>query len=221
MANKLDSAWILLLVAAAAIAVLTALGPAERSLGANVRVVYLHGAWVWAALAAFTAAGLVGLIGLVLEWLGRGAGTRARSYAGWHRWSRALGRTGLLFWITYLPISMWAMQTNWNGLFLAEPRWRLAVVFAAGGLLLQVGIALVEDLRWASAANLVYLAALFLALRTTENVMHPSSPILSSDAQRIQLFFAGLLAFTLLAALQVARLWLKLENQKVDNSISL
>jgi hypothetical protein len=223
MLKKLSSPWILLLVAAAAIAVLTVLGPAERSLGANVRVVYLHGAWVWAALAAFTAAGLVGLIGLLLDWLGRGAkagSKRPRSYTGWHRWSRALGRTGLLFWITYLPISMWAMQTNWNGLFLAEPRWRLAVVFSVGGLLLQVGIALVEDLRWASAANLVYLVALFLALSTTENVMHPASPILSSDAQRIQLYFAGLLALTLLAALQVARLWLQLEDQKVNPSIS-
>ena len=33
-----------------AILAMTALGPAERSLGTNVRAVYLHGAWVWAAL---------------------------------------------------------------------------------------------------------------------------------------------------------------------------
>jgi len=111
----------ILLVAAAGF---TLLGPAEKSLGANVRVVYLHGAWVWAALACFLAAAVLGAIGLIL---------RGESL---HRWSRALGRSGLFFWITYLPISMWAMQTNWNGLFLAEPRWRLAIVFAVGGLLL-------------------------------------------------------------------------------------
>lgn len=171
-----------------AIASLTLLGPQEKSLGVNVRVVYLHGAWVWTALLAFLAAAVVGLAGLLL---------RRR---GLQHWSRSLGRTGIIFWVTYLPISLWAMQTNWNGLFLAEPRWRLGLVFAAGGLLLQIGVALIEDPAWASAANLVYFLTLLLALRSTENVMHPASPILSSEAWRIQLFFGGLLALTLLAA---------------------
>ena len=178
----------------AAIAGVTLLGPPEKSLGPNVRVVYLHGAWVWAALAAFVAAAVAGTAGLLLR----------REHL--HRWSRALGRTGLIFWITYLPISIWAMQTNWNGLFLAEPRWRVALVFAIGGLLLQIGLTLVEEPAWASAANLVFCLVLFLALQNTEQVMHPPSPILSSDAWRIQLFFAGLLLLTFLAAAQLA-LW--------------
>jgi hypothetical protein len=182
----------LLLVAAAGF---TLLGPAEKSLGTNVRVVYLHGAWVWAALASFLAAAVLGAIGLIL---------RRESL---HRWSRALGRTGLFFWITYLPISMWAMQTNWNGLFLAEPRWRLAIIFALGGLLLQIGVALLENPAWASAANILYFLTLILALTNTQNVMHPPAPILNSEAWRIQLFFAGLLLLTLLAAAQFAR-WL-------------
>jgi len=178
-----------------AIACITFLGPAEKSLGPNVRVVYLHGAWVWTGLIAFLAAAVAGMVGLIFR--------RERL----HQWSRALGRTGLIFWVTYLPISMWAMQTNWNGLFLAEPRWRVALVFAIGGLLMQVGLTLVEKPAWASAANLVYCLALFVALRNTENVMHPPSPILSSDAWRIQLYFAGLLLLTLLAAAQLA-LWI-------------
>ena len=187
----------LLLVAAAGF---TLLGPAEKSLGTNVRVVYLHGAWVWAALACFLAAAVLGAIGLIL---------RRESL---HRWSRALGRTGLFFWITYLPISMWAMQTNWNGLFLAEPRWRLAIVFALGGLLLQIGVALLEDPAWASAANIAYFITLILALTNTPNVMHPPAPILNSDAWRIQLFFSGLLLLTLLAAVQFARWLFQLER---------
>ena len=189
-------AWFALTVAA--IAGLTTLGPAERMLGANVRVVYLHGAWVWTALAALVAAGLVGLAGLL---------TRREAL---HCWSRALGHTGLLFWITYLPISIWAMQTNWNGLFLAEPRWRLALIFAVSGLLLQVGLALLDRPAWTSAANLAYVTVLLLALANTANVMHPPSPILNSDAERIQLFFLTLLALTLLAAGQIARWWKRL-----------
>jgi hypothetical protein len=184
-----------LLISLTAIALLTAFGPAEKTLGTNVRVVYLHGVWVWAALAGFLLAGLTGLAGLL---------TRRNIF---HRWSRALGRTGMLFWITYIPISMWAMETNWNGLFLAEPRFRLAVVFAVGGLLLQAGLILMEDPVWASLGNLLYLAALLVALRTTQDVMHPPAPILNSDAWRIQFFFGALFLLTLFAAWHVARWW--------------
>jgi hypothetical protein len=173
----------------------TLLGPAEATLGTNVRVVYLHGAWVWAALASFIAAGAVGLIGLIVR--------RTKL----HLWSRALGRTGLFFWITYLPISLWAMQTNWNGLFLAEPRWRMAAVFAVGGLLLQIGLTLLENPAWAAGFNLAYVVALFAVLQATDNVMHPPAPMLDSDARRIQLFFMGLNVLTLLAAWQVSRWW--------------
>jgi hypothetical protein len=186
----------------AAIAAVTAIGPAEKTLGANVRVVYLHGAWVWAALAGFLAAALAGLAGLI---------TQRQAF---HHWSLAFGRTGLFFWITYLPISMWAMQTNWNGLFLAEPRFRVALIFAVTGLLLQLGLTLVEQPAWVSFANLVYFVVLALALRATQNIMHPPAPILSSNAWRIQLFFGGLLLLTLLAAWQIARWWYQLERVK-------
>lgn len=185
----------------AVVAGFTLLGPAERSLGTNVRVVYLHGAWVWAALASFLAAALLGLGGLILQ------------RVNLQHWSRALGRSGLIFWITYLPLSMWAMQTNWNGLYLDEPRWRFALVFAIGGLVLQIGVALIEEPAWAAAANVAYFMALVLALVNTENVMHPPSPILDSDAARIQLFFAGLLLLTLLAAGLLARWLYRFETQ--------
>ena len=113
-----------------AIIAVTAVGPAEKSLGTNVRVVYLHGAWVWAALICIFAAAAAGIVGLI-----------SRRDAA-HYWSLALGRTGLIFWITYLPLSLWAMQTNWNGLFLSEPRWRVAAIFAVTGILLQIGLSI-------------------------------------------------------------------------------
>ncbi|GAB4580021.1 MAG: hypothetical protein Fur0022_27600 [Anaerolineales bacterium] len=178
-----------------AVAGFATLGPAEKALGSNVRVVYLHGAWVWTALAGITLSAIIGLGGLILN------------REGWHQWSRALGRTGLFFWITYLPISMWAMQANWNGLFLAEPRWRVALMFSVGGLILQIGVTLLEHPRWASAANILFAAALLVALQNAEQVMHPPSPILTSDAWRIQLFFAGLTALTLVAGFQMVRWW--------------
>jgi len=198
--HKLASPVFLFALLLLIIAGYTLLGPAEATLGTNVRVVYLHGAWVWVALAGFIAAGLLGLFGLLTQ--------RDKL----HLWSRALGRTGLFFWITYLPISIWAMQTNWNGLFLAEPRWRMAFVFAIGGLLLQIGLTLLEKPVWASGFNLAFVIALFAVLQATENVMHPPAPVLDSDARRIQLFFMGLNILTLLAAWQVSRWWFAREN---------
>lgn len=177
-----------------AIIAVTAVGPAEKSLGTNVRVVYLHGAWVWAALICIFAAAAAGIVGLI-----------SRRDAA-HYWSLALGRTGLIFWITYLPLSLWAMQTNWNGLFLSEPRWRVAIIFAIGGLVMQIGITLLDKPAWASALNVVYVAILVYVLQTTDQVMHPGSPIFGSGAWRIKAYFLLLIVLTLLAAWQLARL---------------
>jgi hypothetical protein len=178
------------------IALFTLLGPEEKSLGTNVRIVYLHGAWVLTAIITLAVAGLAGLAGLVTR------------NPRWHRWSQALGRTGMLFWITYLPISMWAMETNWNGLFLGEPRWRIAAIFAVTGLLLQAGLALIGLPAITSGANLVFAIALAVALQNVDTVLHPPpSPIFNSGDGRIEFFFIGLNLLTLLAAWLVARLW--------------
>ena len=100
--TKFKSTIILFFLTVIVIALLTLLGPEEKSLGSNVRIVYLHGAWVLTAEIAFAAAALAGLLGLVLR------------KDIFHAWSAALGRTGIIFWINYLPLSLFAMQSNWN-----------------------------------------------------------------------------------------------------------
>lgn len=198
--------WLIILLVP--FVLLAASGPAERSLGTNVRVVYLHGVWVWAGLAALIAAGAAGAVGIITH--------NALS----HAWSRALGRTGMLFWITYLPISIWAMETNWNGLYLAEPRWRIALIFAIAGLLMQIGLALIGRPVWTSVGNLGFVAALLTSLARTQDVMHPASPILGSDSRQIQFYFSGLLLFALLIAWQVARGWLRLDPPAASDNKS-
>jgi hypothetical protein len=193
------STWFWLLLTIIGIAIFTSFGPSEHSLGTHIRIVYLHGAWVWASIATFFLAALCGGIGLL---------TRRKSF---HCWSSAFGRTGLILWISYLPLSLWAMQSNWNGLFMAEPRWRVAMVFAISGVLLQIGLSLVNLPMLTSGLNILYFIALIIAIQNTPNVMHPASPILNSDAWRIQLFFAGLVFLTLVAAWQMARWWYKRE----------
>jgi uncharacterized integral membrane protein len=60
--SKLKSPFSLFLISVILIALLALFGPEEQSLGSNVRIVYLHGAWVLAAELAFLAAGVAGLI---------------------------------------------------------------------------------------------------------------------------------------------------------------
>ena len=183
------------------IALLTLFGPEEKSLGSNVRIVYLHGAWVMAAEVAFIAAALAGLLGLVL---------RREIF---HAWSASLGRTGIIFWVTYLPLSMFAMQTNWNGLFLAEPRFRLAIIFAVTGILLQLGLWLFNIAWLTSFANILYIVTLRLVFATAQNVMHPPpSPIFNSGNYVIIGFFVGLNLMAFLAAYFLTRWFLTIKS---------
>ena len=177
---------------------LTALGPQEQSLGANVRIVYLHGAWAITAEASLAIAAMTGLLGILMR--------REQLY----RWSTALGRTGLFFWVTYLPLSLWAMQTNWNGLFLSEPRFRLAVVFSVTGVLLQVGLTLLARPIFTSLFNVLFAVALWIGLSRAQYVMHPPpSPIFNSGILSLQLFFIGILFLTMAAAYFMTRWWLQ------------
>jgi hypothetical protein len=196
--SRLKSPFFWFILAVITTAGLTAIGPQEKSLGPNVRIVYLHGAWALTAEAALALAALTGLLGVL---------TRRE---GLQRWSTALGRTGLFFWVTYIPLSLWAMETNWNGLFLSEPRFRIAVIFAVTGVLLQVGLTLLARPVFTSLFNVLFGVALWISLSRANYVMHPPpSPIFSSGILSLQLFFIGTIFLTLAAAYFLTRWWLQ------------
>jgi hypothetical protein len=184
------------------IALLALFGPEEKSLGSNVRIVYLHGAWVLTAEMAFFAAAIAGAIGLITKRL------------SFHRWSAALGRTGIFFWLTYLPLSLWAMESNWNGLFLSEPRFRLAVIFAVTGVLLQVGLWMI-NINWlTSLANIFFIVVLRLTFSSASNIMHPPpSPIFNSGNYLIIGFFLAMIILTLVAAYFLTLVFLNLTKE--------
>ena len=185
------------------IALLALFGPEEQSLGANVRIVYLHGAWVLTAEVAMLLAALAALAGFL---------TRRVTF---HNWAAALGRAGIFFWVTYLPLSLWAMQSNWNGLFLAEPRFRLAAIFAVTGVLLQAGLWLI-NLDWVtSLANVLFIVVLRAVFATAENVMHPPpSPIFNSGNYAIIGFFVAMIALSLVASYFLTRIFLTLKTEQ-------
>ena len=58
--SKIRTPLILFIATVILIALLALFGPEEKTLGSNVRIVYLHGAWVLAAEVAFFAAAIAG-----------------------------------------------------------------------------------------------------------------------------------------------------------------
>jgi hypothetical protein len=182
-----------LLLVAACVA-LAGLAPADGVLGTSVRIVYLHGASVWAALAAYAAAAAAGMAGFVL------------GKDGLHRWSIGLARAATACWIAALLLSLAAMQTSWNGLYLAEPRWQIGVRFGITAVLLQTALAILRRPRLASLINIAFFGLLAASLVGVEAVMHPSSPVFTSDSTGIRFFFVALLGCALAASLVLARI---------------
>ena len=194
--SLLKSPFFWFILAVVTTAGLTALGPQEQSLGSSVRIVYLHAAWVLTAEAIFGLSALAGLLGILSR--------RDRL----HSWSAALGRTGLFFWVSDLPLTLWAMQANWNGLFVAEPRFRLAFIFAVVGVLLQIGLTLLARPLYTSLFNVFYFSALWIELRQTGYILHPPpSPIFNSEVLSLKLFFIGIILLTMMAAWFMTRWW--------------
>jgi hypothetical protein len=192
----LRSPWIAILFVCLALVAVTALAPLERTLGGNARLVYFHGAWVWTALVVLVSAGLLGAAGLVSG--------RARL----HELAQAAARTGLLFWVIFLLMSLQLMQANWNGLFLDEPRFRIPFNLAVVGLLLQGGLALLGRPALSSAAYAAFAVALVASMGGVQTVLHPEAPIAQSGSDTIRLFFFLLLGLQLLLAALIGRQWL-------------
>jgi hypothetical protein len=112
----------------------------------------------------------------------------------------------MIFWLTYLPLSLYVQQVNWGGIFWDEPRWRIPFMFGVAGLLLQIGLIMVGDLRILSLANILFGVALWWSLGGIQNVLHPDSPILQSNSVNIQVFFAALLVLSLAFGALLARM---------------
>jgi hypothetical protein len=198
--------WLLLNFAV--LLVFTAFAPLEKTLGANIRLVYLHGAWVWAGLAAFAAAAIAGLVYLFLR------------PAGFIRWCESLAWTGMILWLTYLPMSLVVMQMNWGGFFFDEPRWRIPMTYAVVGVLLQIGLLLVRKPVLSAAGNLIFGAALWWSTINMRSILHPESPVFQSNSVYIQLYFSGLLFLMFCLGFQITLLLAKSQKHFSQDPIS-
>ena len=190
--------WSYFCLCLAGIIIVLFLLPPEQTLGNGIRLIYLHAAWVWTGILLYTLSAGTAFIAILSHKIQH------------HHWSAALGRAGLFFWLTYLPMSLWVMKLNWNGFFFAEPRWSIPFSLAVASLLMQVGVWVIHQPVLTSIANLGFGSILIYNMSKLQSVLHPDSAIQSSGSIRIQVLFILLLGITLITGLLFSnyiRLW--------------
>jgi hypothetical protein len=183
------------------LAVCLILAPAEAQLGQLIKLVYVHGALVMVGLAAFSVAGGLGLVALVV---------RRRV---WYNGTWAAGLAALIVWIIYILSSMavtglaWGQVIAWN-----EPRVRASALILLAAVVLAVVTRLVGERDFTAAVNLVMGILPWVLVRRAEAIRHPLDPIGSSQSANIQGFFVLIvLAVAGLALALIAWLWLGAE----------
>ena len=188
------------------LAVCVILAPAEAQLGQLIKLVYVHGALVTVGLAAFSVAGGLGLVALVVR------------RPVWYNGTWAAGLAALGIWIVYILSSMavtgltWGQVIAWN-----EPRVRASALILLAAIVLAVVTRLVGHRDFTAVVNLVMGMVPWILVRRAEAIRHPIDPIGGSQSASIQVFFvlivvavAGL-ALTLIAWLW---LWAELREEK-------
>ncbi len=204
------SIWASIAVMLALTLMVAVTAPPERTLGGdNARLVYFHGALVWASLLTWFAAAGVGLVALL------------RRSARLQTVSKALSRVALLWWAFYIPVSIlaanatWA-NNSWNLTFLMEPRFLMAFQMMALMLIAQAVLLFSNHPLAPGLVNLAVVLIMVLLLNVTERVLHPPAPIRDTDSLRIQLAFGVMTILLLVVGGQLAR-WLCLKDNAANS----
>ncbi|HSJ54669.1 MAG TPA: hypothetical protein VLC52_13095 [Anaerolineae bacterium] len=191
------------------LAVWVVAAPAESRLGSVVKLVYVHGALVWAGLLTFSLAGVLGLVALLLRLAGPSTGRSAP----WLRGARAAGVAALVVWIVYVLSSMAVTGLTW-GQWIAwgEPRVQATAAILAAALVLNVVVHLADHPDLTALAQVLMGIAPWVVVSRAQAIRHPVDPIGGSTSTSIQGFY--LLIVVTVAALAltlVAWLWARAE----------
>ncbi|NLF12093.1 MAG: hypothetical protein GX597_09930 [Anaerolineaceae bacterium] len=179
--------------------------PAESRLGSVVKLVYVHGALVWAGLLTFSLAGFLGLVALALRLSGPATGRAAP----WLRGARSAGLAALVVWIVYVLSSMAVTGLTW-GQWIAwgEPRVRATAAILVAALALNVVVRLVDHPDLTALVQVLMGIAPWVVVSRAQAIRHPVDPIGGSTSTSIQGFYLLIVVTVIALALTlVAWLW--------------
>ena len=177
------------------------LAPSETRLGDVVKVVYVHGALVWAGLFAFSVAGVLGLVALLIR------------RSTWYHGTEAAGVDALVVWIAYVISSMavtglaWGQLIAWN-----EPRVRVTGMILLASVAVFIVSRLVSQPAFTAAANIAMGIVPWVAVRQVEAIRHPVDAIGGSGSAAIQSYYLLIVVTVVaLAVTLLAWLWARIE----------
>lgn len=171
--------------------------PPEQTLGAVIKVIFLHGALVRVALLAFAAAGVLSLGFLLTQ------------QARWYAWAMAAQQGAVLLWIVYAltsSISTWLSWGEW--IAWDEPRVRASVHvlwFSSACLLLVMWMG---NRHFAAVVNLIVTGVTWTLIRGASIIRHPFDPIGTSGSNTYEVLYWIMVAALLLLAGLLVR-WLQ------------
>lgn len=166
-----------------------ALTPAEGNIGWKIRLVYAHGAGVWAALGLFVLASVIAVLSIFKR--GLGSLFLATEYVA----------TGL--WIISFLMAILATKIVWGAVFFAEPRMLTSLKVLSVSIAVDALLSLSKQPLVAATLLFTRTVAAFYWIAATELVMHPDRPVLQS-ALDMKLHFVTVLVSIFLFALAVA-----------------
>ena len=185
------------------------LAPSESRLGSVVKLVFVHGSLVWAGLLAFTLAGVLGLVALVVRHLWGSLAPAAKRHAlVWYRGTEAASLGALIVWVATVISSMavtgltWGQLIAWN-----EPRVRATGLILVAGVVLFVVARLVANHDFAAILSVLMGIVPWILVRQAGVIRHPVDPIGGSESTSIQLFY-GLILLTVIGLTLTLVAWL-------------
>jgi hypothetical protein len=182
VSNPYRRFWWLITLCGAAAAIILLLMPAEKTIGQVIKIVYLHGALSRAGMIGLFAAGIAGVVFLLI---GRPAASS---------WARGLLLSGWGFWTAHFIVSMPATRLTW-GPWIAwgEPRVTMTLQLVAAGLVVIIVTYLVGNDRFSAAATLLLAVTMAVMAVGTGVIRHPLDPIGESPSTSLRLIYLLLL----------------------------
>lgn len=192
------------------------LAPSESRLGNLVKLVFVHGALVWTGLLAFSIAGALGLLSLVLSHLvGSVAPALRLSAPVWYRGTEAAGLGALIIWLATVVSSMavtgltWGQLVAWN-----EPRVQATGLILLAALALLIVARLVANRDFTAIVGVLMGIVPWILVQRAGVIRHPVDPIGESQSAAIQIFYLLILLTVVgLGLTLIAWLWARAEER--------
>ena len=186
------------------------LAPSESRLGNLVKLVFVHGALVWSGLLAFTLAGALGLVSLVVRHIVGSIVPAARKHAPiLYRGTESAGLAALIVWIAYVISSMavtgltWGQVIAWN-----EPRVQATGLILLAALVLFIVARLVANGDFTAIVSVLMGIVPWVVVKQAGVIRHPVDPIGGSESAAMQQYYGLILLTTVgLTLTLIAWLW--------------